>query len=131
MNGIRTLEAQARFEALRSAYNSAFRQFSLSVGQLRSLLSLPAPDIAAVEEAKLRVEQARTAYRESRDLLVQFMLSRDVTAADRGVDWKSQVESLAHQIWEESGRPAGKAEEHWYRAESLLRNTPEARLQGG
>jgi len=31
-----------------------------------------------------------------------------------------QIASRAREIWEENGRPEGKAEEHWQRAESEL-----------
>ncbi|HSB13972.1 MAG TPA: DUF2934 domain-containing protein [Bryobacteraceae bacterium] len=30
------------------------------------------------------------------------------------------MEQLVYHLWEESGRPTGKAEEHWYRAEQLI-----------
>ena len=31
-----------------------------------------------------------------------------------------QVTELAQQIWEKDGRPNGKAEEHWFRAEEIV-----------
>jgi len=30
------------------------------------------------------------------------------------------ITALAHKIWEEEGKPEGKAEEHWLRAEKEL-----------
>ncbi|MBM3747875.1 MAG: DUF2934 domain-containing protein [Acidobacteria bacterium] len=33
------------------------------------------------------------------------------------------MERLAYQLWEEAGRPFGRAEEHWYLAGRLLRST--------
>ena len=120
-----TTEEQARFEVLRDAYKDAFHQFSLRVSSLQSLHSQPSPDKAAIEEANRWIDESRLIYRESRDNLVQFMLGLDVKDAGRSVDWRSRVESLAHQLWEESGRPADKSEEHWYRAEMLLRNAPD------
>jgi hypothetical protein len=79
--------AQARFVALRRAYEDAFRQFSLQVRLLQSLASRPVLDERAVEEARRRVQQAHFVYRERRDLLAGFMLSREMKAA--------AVESLA------------------------------------
>jgi hypothetical protein len=129
---------------LRGTYNETFQHFSLQVRLLQSLMSQPTTDGRAVEEAKRRVEQAHVAYRESRDLLAQFMLSRGEAGAaatsrhaqtqtavignrpqsgGRELDQESRVERLAYQLWEEADRPAGKAEEHWYRAERLIYNT--------
>ena len=109
-----TPEEHAQLEALRSAYEDAFQQFSRQVNLLQSLNGQPAPDKAAIEEASRWVDESRLIYRESRDSLVNLMLDLDVTDADRSVAWRFRVESLAHQLWEESGRPADKSEEHWY-----------------
>lgn len=32
----------------------------------------------------------------------------------------AEIARLAKQIWEDEGRPEGKAEEHWHRAEAQL-----------
>jgi hypothetical protein len=121
--GPRTSEAQARFAALRTAYDDAFQKFSRQVLSLQSLLRHATPDREAILEARGRVEQAQSAYRESRDLLAQSILGRDVKPAHRNVDSSCQVERLAHQLWERAGRPLGRADEHWYRAEQLIQNT--------
>jgi hypothetical protein len=34
---------------------------------------------------------------------------------------REDVERVAKQIWEDEGRPEGKAEEHWRRAQEHLR----------
>jgi hypothetical protein len=34
---------------------------------------------------------------------------------------EEDITALAHQLWEEEGRPEGKADEHWRRAEAQLR----------
>ena len=83
--GPRTSGTETRFAALRAAYDGAFRQYSLHVGSLQSLLHHAAPDCTVIEEARLRVERARSEYRESRDLLALFLLGRDKKAA-RGVE---------------------------------------------
>jgi len=125
-------EREIRFGALRRAYEDAFRGFSLQVHLLQSLMSQPPTDGGTFEEAKRRVEQAHFAYRESRDLLAQFVQphgeagaaasSRYAQSGDRELDQKSRVERLAYQLWEEAGRPAGRAVEHWYLAERLIQN---------
>ncbi len=140
--GAEASERESQFVSLREAYEDAFRGFSLKVHLLQSLASQETPDGRAVEEAKRLVEQAHDAYRESRGLLAQFMLlhgeagaaaTRHHTPAQMAVtgnkpqsggresDQRSRVESLAYQLWEEAGRPPGRAEEHWYRAERLIR----------
>jgi hypothetical protein len=40
-------------------------------------------------------------------------------AADK---WeKEQIAALAHALWEAEGRPEGRAEEHWLKAETQIR----------
>lgn len=36
------------------------------------------------------------------------------------MDKETQIRERAHQIWQEEGRPDGKAEEHWERARRML-----------
>lgn len=79
--GTRKPQVEAQFAELRGTYNKAFQHLSLQVRLLQSLMTQPTTDRRAVEEAKRRVEQAHSAYRESRDLLAQFMLSRCVRSA--------------------------------------------------
>jgi len=40
-----------------------------------------------------------------------------------------EIASLARHFWEDDGRPAGKAEEHWKKAEKALRERPPKELQ--
>ena len=35
---------------------------------------------------------------------------------------REEIAKLAHRYWIESGRPQGRHEEHWYRAEQELRH---------
>lgn len=39
---------------------------------------------------------------------------------------EDEITALAHELWELEGRPEGKAEEHWQRAEAQLRGEPVA-----
>jgi hypothetical protein len=73
-----------------------------------------------MEEASRRLERAHLVYRERRDALAQFLLSRATKGAPASLAHRAQVERLAYQLWEEAGRPSGRAEEHWYLAERLL-----------
>jgi hypothetical protein len=36
--------------------------------------------------------------------------------------WEQEkIQALAHSLWEQQGRPEGRAEEHWHEAEELFR----------
>ena len=37
-----------------------------------------------------------------------------------GIDRDSRIQSIAYSIWEEEGRPEGRAEAHWLRACELV-----------
>lgn len=39
---------------------------------------------------------------------------------------REEIATLAEKYWEEEGRPEGKAEEHWARAEEALRQHAES-----
>ena len=124
---------RAKLMALRGAYRDAFRRFRLEVCQQQSLVNDPASDRGAIEETRLRVAEAQLAYRKSRDELALFTLREDrkraaaaggqvqteilgIAAHSLGrenvLDRRSQVERLAHQLWEQAGHPSGRAEEH-------------------
>lgn len=38
------------------------------------------------------------------------------------MDYESRIRELAHQFWEQEGRPHGRHEEHWHRACRDLRD---------
>jgi len=38
------------------------------------------------------------------------------------MDKERRIRDIAYQLWEDEGRPAGKAEEHWRRARELVEN---------
>lgn len=44
------------------------------------------------------------------------MASRAIPAKDLD----EQIRALAHKLWEEDGRPEGRAEEHWMKAREML-----------
>ncbi|MBF0325700.1 MAG: DUF2934 domain-containing protein [Alphaproteobacteria bacterium] len=35
-------------------------------------------------------------------------------------DDQNKIRQLAHQIWEDEGRPEGREDEHWLRAEEMV-----------
>lgn len=43
---------------------------------------------------------------------------------------EKEIRQLAHVIWEREGCPAGKADEHWYRAKQFLENQEVAEAAG-
>jgi len=36
---------------------------------------------------------------------------------------EQRIRAQAHRLWEEEGRPEGRAEEHWHAARRLVENT--------
>jgi hypothetical protein len=41
---------------------------------------------------------------------------------------EEEIKKLAHEIWEQEGRPEGKDIEHYFRAKKLLEEQEEARI---
>jgi hypothetical protein len=125
----RTAAEEAKFGHLNAAYEDAFRELALRVRDWQSLDGKSDLTETAIEDAKEKVEKALAAYRRSRDVLVEFILVSSETSEssalapvhDDRVDQRARVEALAHQLWESAGRPAGRAEEDWYKAERLIR----------
>lgn len=105
------------YQQLRANYDAAFRRLCRADAELRSILSQAAPEEAAVQRARMNFEQAAAGYRAARQRLADFMLRR---RREVGRAPHDQVRVLAHRIWEAAGRPQGRADEHWYRAEEML-----------
>jgi Protein of unknown function (DUF2934) len=121
-------------ERLRDDCDVAFRSWVAQVRVLQSVSSGDAQDQGAIEQARRWANQAAAVYREKRNLFVEFLMAcesregakRDpdsnsgVDTAVSAKDRSRQVEKIARQIWEESGRPAGTAENDWLQAEKIL-----------
>ena len=107
----------------RASYEEAFHKLATEVAVLRELTFQPGADQTQVSEARARVEQAQSAYAASRNLLAELLLARAVHTEQAAVhaDERSKVQRLAHLLWESGGRPEGRAEDDWYRAEHLIR----------
>lgn len=134
---------KAQFKRLRAAYDEAFQVWARQVEVLRSLSANSLQDGRALQDAGSRVEQARKAYHQSRNLLADFMLTRlsrtggpsarsvsapgsapegslqDGPDGENRQPERSQVRNLAYVLWERAGRPSGSAEDDWRHAEQL------------
>jgi hypothetical protein len=141
----RTVQEQIRFRHLLAAYKAAFGEWLLQVRFLQAHRPHAAPDSTAIRDARAKAGNAEAVYRDSRDLLADFMLLRlsrikascgrrsspaapserqSTPAPDANrsrTGHRSQVERLAYFLWENAGYPAGSAEADWHRAEQLLR----------
>ena len=41
-------------------------------------------------------------------------------------DLHERIRRRAYELWQQEGRPEGRADDHWHRAEAQLRGEPEA-----
>jgi hypothetical protein len=71
-----TAQEQTRFRHLLAAYKAAFREWSSQVRSLHAIRPYSTPDSTAIQEARAQAGNAQVAYRDSRDLLADFMLVR-------------------------------------------------------
>jgi hypothetical protein len=53
--------------------------------------------------------------------------TRIISAAPRLTDLRAEIERRAYELWEAEGRPGGRDQSHWYRAEQEL---AQSRLRG-
>jgi hypothetical protein len=135
------------YERLRAEYDAAFDRLRTAVWELRSITQELSPDKIAEEAARQRVDQALSLYRECRNNLADFLalrqaagkpavsvgsqppgvgtpgIDRRAAGSDDGaLGHRDEVQVLSYRLWEEAGRPIGSPDEHWYRAEEMLRN---------
>ncbi len=136
-----TADEKVLLERLRADCDVAFRNWTAQVRVLQSIASGEQSDSGAIEQARRWASEAAAIYREKRNLFVELMIASqahrsgvgarsssgtsgdastagpsEVSAKDRA----RQVERIARQIWEESGRPTGSAEDDWLQAEKIL-----------
>jgi hypothetical protein len=135
------------YERLRAEYDAAFDRLRAAVWKLRAITQELSSDKMAEEAARQRVDQALGLYRECRNNLAGFLIShqpagkpavsvgsqplgvgtpgidRRAAGSDDGAfGRRNEVQVLSYRLWEEAGRPIGSPDEHWYRAEGMLRN---------
>ncbi len=125
-------ERAEEYERLRAEYNAAFARLRAEESRLESIEGQGRMDASA--------EAAMDNYRQCRERLARFLISlRAAGESEAAVDFQTvsgwltarqtpaardrvdQVQALAYRLWEEAGRPTGNSQEHWYRAEQLLR----------
>jgi len=135
------LMRDSEYERLRADYDAAFARFGAEARKLRAIEEQRLPDGAIEAAAHGRVEEALAAYRDGRGRLAAYLASprsgesegsaRAQAASDRqtavstggGRSLQDAVRALAHRLWEQAGHPMGTPDEHWYRAEALMRRT--------
>jgi hypothetical protein len=81
--GNTTAAEEFHLRRLRAAYEDAFLQLSSQVRQWQTLVSHSGPDTAGIGDARDRVEEAQAVYRETRDLLAEFILERSAQRETR------------------------------------------------
>ena len=104
----------SQLEYLRAAYEDAFRNWSAEVNRMRSAGRNSSPESSDTREIRRKLAETRKAYHDARESLAARLL-----CAQSG-DRRAEVEQLAYQLWERSGRRSGDAEADWYRAEQLV-----------
>ena len=139
MGNTTTVDEKVLLERLRADCDAAFRNWTAQVRVLQSVSSGDSQDKGAIEQVRGWAAEAAAVYRQKRNLFVEFMMRSQEAAGDAHApgnlaknaggslpgtaapkDRARQVETLARQIWEESGRPAGTAEDDWYQAEQII-----------
>jgi hypothetical protein len=112
-------------------YRQAFQEYARTVDEVEVLKQCANPSDAAIETALLARERAYTRYESCRDRLAAALLSdssrsvlpRQVLLIPRGNT--ERVKDIAELLWELERRPEGKADDDWFRAESILRRALE------
>lgn len=132
MGNTTTADKKVLLERLRTDCDAAFRNWTAQVRVLQSVSSAESKDSGAIEQARGWAQEAAAIYREKRNLLLEFMMRSQEAGGTRPFKGSSatavpkdrarQVEKLARQIWEESGRPVGTAEKDWHQAEQILQS---------
>ena len=102
------------YEELRTEYIAAFERLRRADCELGSIRRLPSPGENAEETAWRRFVLALGVYRAARKCLADYLLLRRPAG-----ELEAQV--LAPRLWEAAGRRTDGADEHWYRAEEILR----------
>lgn len=129
---MRTAAEQARDKSeLWREYRQAFQEYALAVEEVEALKKYENLSDSAIEAALLVREKAYGRYEDCRDRLAAALLAdssrnvvpRQVLLIPRGN--RERVKDIAELIWELEHRPEGKADDDWFRAESILRRAEE------
>jgi len=110
-----------------SEYRSAFAEFANKARQARSLMAAANPDWQAIDAALLDLEKARVNYNHHRDVLAQRLLSFSVRPVSGSIQPEAnRVREIAQLRWELAGKPEGKDDDNWFRAEDIVRRATAA-----
>lgn len=129
---MRTASEQAADKSgLWSEYRKAFQEYALAVEEVEALKQCANPSDASIEAALLAREKAYGRYENCRDRLAEALLAdnsrsvlpRQVLLIPRGNS--ERLKDLAELIWELEHKPDGRADDDWFRAESILRRAEE------
>lgn len=115
-----TITPQLQFRRLHGAYREAWERFCAEMETLQSL----SPDTVTVtelESARKRMTDAESVYRTKRDELAEYLMA--ASGAPHEAPPRFELERLAYRFWNEGGRRDGNADEDWYRAEAVLRQS--------
>jgi hypothetical protein len=113
-------------------YRNAFAEFAQKLRQARALMAVTNPDWQAIDAALLNLEKARLNYNHQRDILAQELLlssklpAFQPPASDSVQPESNRVRAIAELRWELAGKPAGRDDDNWYRAEEILRRATAA-----
>jgi hypothetical protein len=113
-------------------YRNAFAEFAQKLRQARALMAATNPDWQAIDAALLNLEKARLNYNHQRDILAQELLvssklpAFQPPASDSVQPESNRVRAIAELRWELAGKPDGRDDDNWYRAEEILRRATAA-----
>jgi hypothetical protein len=115
-------------------YRQAFQQFARTADFVESLKQCANPSQAAIEVALLEREKAFARYERCRDALAAALLldssrrSVDPSVFTMPHEHPERVKEIAESLWELENKPEGKADDEWFRAESILRRAMEGQV---
>jgi hypothetical protein len=109
-------------QLLLQSFRDAFETFERESNRLHILGFV---DPRRLEDALLRVEKARLAYNDARDVLAASLMSLELRTkflclGPPAAHGPERIKGVAELFWELAGKPAGTAEDDWYRAERVL-----------
>jgi hypothetical protein len=123
-----TLTQLSEEQLLWHAYRDAYRQFAGEAVRLAKIRAQSSYNAAEAEKALLRLEEAHISYNDARDLLAASRMPAAfwkafwaIPPAARQDD--RRVKGMAELLWELAGKPEGTAEDDWYRAERVVRQS--------
>jgi hypothetical protein len=103
------------------AYRHAFEEFAKKVQHAQELTTQPHADPQAVETALLELERAHVHYDICRDQWLKHLLPEPSRGRDVEHAHDACVRIIAELLWQSAGRPDGRADEDWRKAEEIVK----------